>query len=198
LFSLYIYEPVCFQEEISYISPCHAGCTSIHGTEYINCQCLPKGGDQVTIGLCKNNCSLSMYLFLLILFIVTYIETLMATPQLIIVLRSVKHDIQSFSLGFENCIMKIVAQIPAPILFGIIIDKQCLFWSLSTYNHRGSCFIYNGNQLTFTLFGTTIIIKIISIIIIIILLILTSKRIKKEKIHLENQEQQHLLNNSLS
>ncbi|CAF4813219.1 unnamed protein product, partial [Rotaria sp. Silwood2] len=46
----------------------------------------------------------------------------MATPQLIIVLRSVRHELQSFSLGLQNCIMKIIAQIPAPILFGIIID----------------------------------------------------------------------------
>jgi len=118
----------------------------------------------------------------------------MATPQLMIVLRSVKHEIQSFSLGFENCLMKILAQIPAPILFGIIIDKQCLFWSSSTYNHRGSCFIYNGNQLTFTLFGTTIIIKIISILLLLILFFITFKKNKK---YLLNEEQQHLLNNAI-
>jgi uncharacterized membrane protein len=118
----------------------------------------------------------------------------MATPQLIIVLRSVKNEIQSFSLGFENCLMKLIAQIPAPILFGLIIDKQCLYWSQSTYNHRGSCFIYNGNKLTFTLFGTTIIIKIISFIFIIILFFIT---FKKKKNNLLNQEQQHLLNNSI-
>jgi uncharacterized membrane protein len=118
----------------------------------------------------------------------------MATPQLIIVLRSVNNSIQSFSLGFENCLMKIIAQIPGPIIFGLIIDKQCLYWSQSTYNHRGSCFIYNANQLTFTLFGTTIIIKIISIIIITILFFIKFKQNKK---HLSNQEQQHLLNNSI-
>jgi hypothetical protein len=30
--SLYIYQPVCYQEQITYISPCHAGCTSVNGT----------------------------------------------------------------------------------------------------------------------------------------------------------------------
>jgi len=119
----------------------------------------------------------------------------MATPQLMIVLRSVKNEIQSFSLGFENCLMKIIAQIPSPILFGIIIDKECLYWSESRYNHRGSCFIYNGNGLTFTLFGTTIIIKFISFIIIIILFFIN---FKKKKNNLLNEEQQHLLNNSIS
>jgi len=102
----------------------------------------------------------------------------MATPQLMIILRSVQHELQSFGLGFENCIMKILAQIPAPILFGIIIDNQCLFWSQATCDRRGSCFIYNGDRLPFTLFGTAIIIKAISFCLLIILLIVTIQRHK--------------------
>jgi len=102
----------------------------------------------------------------------------MATPQLIIILRSVQHELQSFGLGLENCIMKILAQIPAPILFGIIIDNQCLFWSQATCDRRGSCFIYNGDRLPFTLFGTAIIIKTISFFLLMILLIVTIRRHK--------------------
>jgi hypothetical protein len=102
----------------------------------------------------------------------------MATPQLMIILRSVQHELQSFGLGLENCIMKILAQIPAPILFGIIIDNQCLFWSQATCDRRGSCFIYNGNRLPFTLFGTAIIIKAISFCLLIILLVVTMRRHK--------------------
>jgi hypothetical protein len=102
----------------------------------------------------------------------------MATPQLIIILRSVQHELQSFGLGLENCIMKILAQIPAPILFGIIIDNQCLFWSQATCDRRGSCFIYNGDRLPLTLFGTAIIIKAISFFLLIILLIVTIRRHK--------------------
>ena len=100
----------------------------------------------------------------------------MATPQLIIILRSVQHELQSFALGLENCIMKILAQIPAPILFGIIIDNQCLFWSQATCDRRGSCFVYNGDRLPFTLFGTAIIIKTISFFLLLILLIVTIRR----------------------
>ncbi|CAF3518755.1 unnamed protein product [Rotaria sp. Silwood2] len=118
----------------------------------------------------------------------------MATPQLIIVLRSVRHELQSFSLGLQNCIMKIIAQIPAPILFGIIIDNQCLFWSESTYHRRGSCFIYNGNRLPFTLFGTAIIIKLISLTLIIILFSITLKRNKIQNISFSTEEQENLLN----
>jgi hypothetical protein len=74
--------------------------------------------------------------------------------------------------------MKILAQIPAPILFGIIIDNQCLFWSQATCDRRGSCFIYNGDRLPFTLFGTAIIIKTISFFLLMILLIVTIRRHK--------------------
>jgi hypothetical protein len=178
-----IYEPVCFDNKISYISACYAGCTIRNKNEYLNCSCL-LNGNKVSIGLCSNKCQLKLLIFLLILFLITYFETLMATPQLIIVLRSVKHDIQSFSLGFENCLMKIISQIPSPIIIGLIIDKQCLYWSLS------SCFIYNGNNLTFILFLIIIFIKIISIILIIILYLITN--------HSTNDEQQPLLNHSSS
>ena len=107
----------------------------------------------------------------------------MATPQLIIILRSVQHEFQSFGLGLENCIMKILAQIPAPILFGIIIDNQCLFWSQATCDRRGSCFVYNGDRLPFTLFGTAIIIKAISFILLIILLIVTIRKHKTPNVN---------------
>jgi hypothetical protein len=141
---------------------------------------------------------LERFLFLSILFVVTYFETLMATPHLMIVLRSVKHDLQSFGLGLENCIIKVIAQIPAPIVFGIIIDNQCLFWSESANHHRGSCFIYNGNKLPFTLFGSTIIIKSISFILIIILFFKTLKQHQRQNLSLASEEEQSLLNNSHS
>lgn len=126
----------------------------------------------------------------------------MATPQLIIILRSVQHELQSFALGLENCIMKILAQIPAPILFGIIIDDQCLFWSQASCDRRGSCFVYNGKRLPLTLFGTAIIIKGISFCLLILLLIVTIKRHHTsaqpagvaENFPLQEQEQPFLVN----
>ncbi|CAF1123950.1 unnamed protein product [Rotaria sp. Silwood1] len=193
--SPYIYQPVCFQQQITFFSPCYAGCTTVNGTEYSNCSCLSLG-DQVLKGSCEKFCLLETFLFLLILFLVTYFETLMATPQLIIVLRSVQHELQSFSLGLQNCIMKVIAQIPTPILFGIIIDNQCLFWSESTWHRRGSCFVYDGNRLPFTLFGTAIIIKLISLTLIIILFLIAFKRNKTQNICFSTEEQQDLLNNS--
>ncbi len=162
--------------------------------EYSNCSCLSVG-DKLSSGLCQTNCLLSLSLFLLILFIVTYFETLMATPQLIIVLRSVKHEFQSFSLGLQNCLTKLFAQIPTPILFGIIVDNQCLYWSQSTDNKRGSCFIYNGSRLPLTLFGSAIIVKLISFILLIILFLITFKR---KNASLTSEEEEHLINNSLS
>ncbi|CAF0871147.1 unnamed protein product [Rotaria sp. Silwood1] len=193
--SPYIYQPVCFQQQITFFSPCYAGCTIVNGTEYSNCSCLSLG-DQVLKGSCEKFCLIETFLFLLILFLVTYFETLMATPQLIIVLRSVQHELQSFSLGLQNCIMKVIAQIPTPILFGIIIDNQCLFWSESTWHRRGSCFVYDGNRLPFTLFGTAIIIKLISLTLIIILFLIALKRNKTQNICFSTEEQQDLLNNS--
>ena len=145
--------------------------------DYSNCTCL-LNSDAIRTGSCQNVCLTETFLFLSILFVVTFFQTLMATPQLIIILRSVQHELQSFGLGLENCIMKILAQIPAPILFGIIIDDQCLFWSQASCDRRGSCFIYNGDRLPLTLFGTAIIIKGISFTFLILLLVVTLRRHK--------------------
>ncbi|CAF1351954.1 unnamed protein product [Adineta steineri] len=184
--SPHVYQPVCYQEKVTYLSPCHAGCTNLTGTDYSNCTCLPNGDSNVRLGSCQNICYTETFLFLSILFVVTFFQTLMATPQLIIILRSVQHELQSFGLGLENCIMKILAQIPAPILFGIIIDNQCLFWSQATCDRRGSCFIYNGDRLPFTLFGTAIIIKSISFCLLIILLTVTIRRHKTPNTNLSS------------
>ncbi|CAF1683478.1 unnamed protein product, partial [Adineta ricciae] len=173
--SPHVYEPVCYQEQVTYLSPCHAGCTNINGADYSNCTCLAKN-QSVRSGSCQNACFTETFIFLSILFLVTFFQTLMATPQLMIILRSVQHELQSFGLGLENCIMKVLAQIPAPILFGIIIDNQCLFWSQATCDRRGSCFLYNGDRLPFTLFGTAIIIKGISFCLLIVLLIVTIRQ----------------------
>ncbi|CAF2640311.1 unnamed protein product [Rotaria sp. Silwood2] len=44
-----------------------------------------------------------------------------------LIFLKLRHELQSFSLGFENCNVKLLSQIPTPILFGIILDDQCLF-----------------------------------------------------------------------
>jgi hypothetical protein len=122
----------------------------------------------------------------------------MSIPHLMIVLRSIKHELQSFGLGLENCFVKIIALIPTPILFGIIIDNQCLFWSKSNCNNRGSCLIYDGSRLPFTLFGTAIIIKAFSFILILILLFIIFKKHQKQTNSLLIQDEQTPLINSFS
>ncbi|CAF1404554.1 unnamed protein product [Adineta ricciae] len=190
-----IYEPVCYENQINYLSPCYAGCTNKNQTNYLNCHCL-SNGTTVEKGLCENNCQMELIFFFVILFLVTFFETLMATPQLMIILRSTTESLQSFGLGLENCLMKILSQIPTPILFGILIDKQCLFWSKSSlFNHSTSCLIYNQKQFSFTLFLTIILIKIISFFFISFLFLFHWK--KQKSILIENSgEREHLLNNS--
>lgn len=139
----------------------------------MNCSCL---SGEVRRGSCEKFCLTETFAFLSILFLVTFFQTLMATPQLMIVLRSVQHELQSFALGLENCIMKVLAQIPAPILFGMIIDNECLFWSQSTCDRRGSCFIYNGDRLPLTLFGTALLIKSVSLVLVLLLLLVTRQQ----------------------
>ncbi|CAF1014436.1 unnamed protein product, partial [Didymodactylos carnosus] len=172
--SPYVFEPVCYENRVTYLSPCHAGCTYSNGTGYYNCSCVLGNEHYVKSGSCNNPCYLKMIFFMAILFMVTFFQTIGATPQLIIILRSVQHELQSFALGLENMIIKLVAHIPAPIIFGTIIDNTCLFWNRNC-ERRGSCFLYNGDRLPLTLFGAAMVIKGISLTLLISLLCITIK-----------------------
>ncbi|CAF0906916.1 unnamed protein product [Didymodactylos carnosus] len=147
------------------------GCVKLILSHY-NCSCVLGHDHHVKSGSCNNPCYLKMIFFMTILFFVTFFQTIGATPQLIIILRSVQHELQSFALGLENMIIKLIAHIPVPIIFGTIIDDTCLFWNRNC-DRRGSCFLYNGDRLPLTLFGATMVMKGVSLILLIILLCLT-------------------------
>lgn len=49
-------------------------------------------------------------------------------PLLMIVLRSVEEEERSFALGMQFVIFRLFGYIPAPILFGNLIDSSCLLW----------------------------------------------------------------------
>ncbi|UJR38627.1 hypothetical protein I4U23_031293 [Adineta vaga] len=189
-----IYEPVCYHNQLNYLSPCYAGCTDKNQTSFLNCQCL-LNGTEVEKGLCKNNCNLELILLFVLLFFVIYFETLMATPQLMIILRILDESIQSIGLALQNSLLKIISQIPTPILFGILIDKQCLYWSKSYFQEKTSCLIYDEKQFSFLFFLTILLIKFISFSFISFLCFFFHK--KQRNLSLENNENEHLLNNEI-
>lgn len=57
--------------------------------------------------------------------------------------RSVKDEERSFALGMQFVIFRLLAYIPAPILFGNVIDGTCLLWKANCGAQSGFCLIYD-------------------------------------------------------
>lgn len=164
-------EPVCGNNGLTYFSPCHAGCTAFSSAaNYTNCACVHAnvtnfyagvgGGSQAqasvaaadfaevtvvpvaTAGPCTRPCR-TIYPFLILLFFMTFIVAATQMPLLMIVLRSVSEEERSFALGMQFVIFRLFGYIPAPILFGNLIDSTCLLWKSTCGEKGGRCLIYN-------------------------------------------------------
>lgn len=95
-----------------------------------------------TAGPCATPCR-TIYPFLILLFFMTFIVAATQMPLLMIVLRSVSEEERSFALGMQFVIFRLFGYIPAPILFGNLIDSTCLLWKSTCGQKGGRCLIYN-------------------------------------------------------
>lgn len=67
--------------------------------------------------------------------------------NLIFVNRSVSEEERSFALGMQFVIFRLFGYIPAPIVFGNLIDSTCLLWKQSCSGEKGGrCLLYDIEQ----------------------------------------------------
>lgn len=112
-------------------------------------------------GPCTTPCR-TIYPFLILLFFMTFIVASTQMPLLMIVLRfvmnypyrlellftfsfsrSVSEEERSFALGMQFVIFRLFGYIPAPIVFGNLIDSTCLLWQSTCGEKSGRCLIYD-------------------------------------------------------
>ncbi|GAB0098810.1 solute carrier organic anion transporter family member 5A1 [Sergentomyia squamirostris] len=188
-------EPVCGNNGLTYFSPCHAGCTAFSSrSNYTNCACVHSnitnvytgsGGSQAqasiaspdfaevtvvpvaTAGPCNSPCR-TIYPFLILLFFMTFIVAATQMPLLMIVLRSVSNEERSFALGMQFVIFRLFGYIPAPIVFGSLIDSTCLLWKSTCGESGGRCLIYDIEKFRYKYVGLCTGIKLVALAIFIL------------------------------
>lgn len=60
--------------------------------------------------------------------------------------RCVPESQRSFSLGLQWLFLRLLGNVPGPIIMGLIIDRSCVLWSVKC-NIRNNCWIYNNQQM---------------------------------------------------
>lgn len=142
------YDPVCGADGVTYFSPCIAGCGTVAPSGYANCTCVQGGAQRwtATRDPCPSACrALPAYLVLNFLFgLFTFLASM---PALSATLRCVAEAQRSFALGIQWIVVRLLGTIPAPILFGVLMDASCVLWQ-NTCGHRGSCRVYDNASMS--------------------------------------------------
>lgn len=145
------YDPVCGVDNVMYYNPCFAGCkveqNDDQSKNFLDCSCVTvnatKGErppyDAINT-MCDNTCS-NMHWFSIICFLLMLFTFLATMPSLAATLRCVHDDQKSFALGIQWLKVRILGTIPAPLIFGALLDNSCLY-------KRGSCLVYNQDGMS--------------------------------------------------
>ncbi|KAG0418877.1 hypothetical protein HPB47_004529 [Ixodes persulcatus] len=173
-----LYDPVCGTDNLTFHSPCVAGCSTVkhlpHTQTYEHCTCV--NGPTVQASFddeppthymakrdpCVADCSL-IFVYAAAIFIALFFTFLLIVPALTAMLRSLEEDIKSTGIGINYVFIRLLGTIPGPILFGYLIDTSCLLWE-DRCGRRGSCAIYENAVMGMNIFQFMISVKSASIV----------------------------------
>uniref|UniRef100_A0A8B9J3I4 Solute carrier organic anion transporter family member n=1 Tax=Amazona collaria TaxID=241587 RepID=A0A8B9J3I4_9PSIT len=188
---LTIWDPVCGNNGITYVSSCLAGCKSSRGTGksmvFENCTCVAASGFSsqnisATLGQCdgEENCEKMLHYFLILSLVCSFIFSLAAMPGYMVLIRSLTPEEKSFGVGIHGLASRVFAGIPSPIYFGALIDTTCLKWGTMTCGEEGACRIYDIVTYRWLYLGLPAILRGVSYIPSAVILLILKKKLKTE------------------
>ncbi|KAK3087480.1 hypothetical protein FSP39_006508 [Pinctada imbricata] len=165
--------PVCGVNDVTFFSPCLAGCSvsAKTGTIFSNCSCII--GGQAMSGMCGFDCG-TLIPWAVMNFISTFVGSMNIMFCFIATLRCVRDKDKSTSTGLQSFMMSLLAFMPGPILFGKIFDSTCLEWS-SVCGKPGACVLYDIVDLRIRIHLFSLVFKLVAVALVGCALIYTRK-----------------------
>lgn len=154
------YSPVCGVDGVTYISACHAGCKSIlmknTTRTFSECSCIEgiihhELKQTAQSGPCFINCKSKLTLFLIVMCFMKFIGASGRASNFLVGVRCVEERDKTLAIGFGMSMVRLLAAVPSPIIFGYIIDNACVAWG-KTCTGKGNCWLYDGEVLRYWFF----------------------------------------------
>ncbi|KAH8282581.1 hypothetical protein KR054_008553 [Drosophila jambulina] len=174
------YDPICGVNGVMYYSPCYAGCSQEEHVDslkrYHNCSCIESVGwvdlevedgyprPEATNLKCDSTCQ-SLPLFVGLCFVLMVFTFLATMPALSATLRCVQDEQRSFALGLQWIKVRLLGTIPAPLIFGALIDESCILWHESCDKEAGgACLFYDNFYISRYMWLLALICKLGSVV----------------------------------
>ncbi|XP_077869212.1 solute carrier organic anion transporter family member 2A1-like [Saccoglossus kowalevskii] len=150
--------PVCGSDDVTYYSPCHAGClvkefdiaNGANGQpvkKYSNCSCvagnMDEGTDNYVIGgVCDTSCANFLPFTLTMFAIASFFSNMPWIPSIMIVLRTMNYGDRSISIGLQYLFMHLFGFILVPLILLAVVESTC-FLRHMVCGESGMCMAYD-------------------------------------------------------
>ncbi|KAF1507807.1 Solute carrier organic anion transporter family member 2B1, partial [Megadyptes antipodes antipodes] len=147
------YNPICGSNAIEYISPCSAGCRVViinagnnSVLNYTNCSCISENGlaGFAKPGTCGTGCSHLFLPFVVLSCLAGILASTSHTPSFMLILRSIQPEDKSFAVGIQFMLLRVLAWMPGPVLYGSAIDTTCILWEKKC-DRKAACRYYDNS-----------------------------------------------------
>ncbi|KAM9319744.1 solute carrier organic anion transporter family member 2B1 [Gastrophryne carolinensis] len=194
------FNPICGSDGVEYISPCYAGCKAVNFDykenkvmNYTRCSCISSegSGGTATPGSCGTGCFHLFLPFMVLSCLGGILASLSQTPSFMLILRSVNPTEKSLAIGIQFMLLRILAWLPGPVMFGSMIDSTCILWGKKC-GSKAACQYYNTDLLRQRYLGLQLLFEIGALILFIAVYFVLRKK-EKIQIDAEKNPENHVL-----